>query len=138
MDHLSTRFALNSANLITELFEDEMVAVDVDSGRYFSLNLTGATVFGLLAAGRELGAVSAMVGSAVGEYVAAFAEMLVAEGLLRPHGDTPSVIAVPVPEAPGALLDPPELTAYTDMQDLLLLDPIHDVDAAGWPVRPPE
>jgi hypothetical protein len=25
------------------------------------------------------------------------------------------------------------LNKYTDMQDLLLLDPIHEVDAAGWP-----
>ena len=24
---------------------------------------------------------------------------------------------------------------FTDMQDLLLLDPIHDVDETGWPVR---
>jgi hypothetical protein len=24
---------------------------------------------------------------------------------------------------------------YEDMQDLLLLDPIHDVDETGWPAR---
>ena len=23
---------------------------------------------------------------------------------------------------------------YTDMRDMLLLDPVHDVEAAGWPV----
>jgi hypothetical protein len=28
---------------------------------------------------------------------------------------------------------PPELFKYTDMQDVLLLDPIHDVDVKGWP-----
>jgi hypothetical protein len=27
----------------------------------------------------------------------------------------------------------PELVAYTDMQELLLLDPIHEVDERGWP-----
>ena len=27
----------------------------------------------------------------------------------------------------------PILQKYTDMQDLLLLDPIHEVDEAGWP-----
>jgi hypothetical protein len=26
------------------------------------------------------------------------------------------------------------LNVYSDMQDLLTLDPIHDVDAAGWPM----
>ena len=27
----------------------------------------------------------------------------------------------------------PTLTKFTDMQDLLLLDPIHEVDEMGWP-----
>ncbi len=27
----------------------------------------------------------------------------------------------------------PVLDVYSDMQDLLLLDPIHDVDETGWP-----
>jgi hypothetical protein len=29
----------------------------------------------------------------------------------------------------------PTLAKFTDMQDLLLLDPIHDVDKTGWPAR---
>ena len=32
----------------------------------------------------------------------------------------------------------PTLSRYTEMQDLLLLDPIHDVDDSGWPRRAPE
>jgi len=27
----------------------------------------------------------------------------------------------------------PELDTYEDMQDLILLDPIHEVDESGWP-----
>ena len=27
----------------------------------------------------------------------------------------------------------PKLATYSDLQDLLLLDPIHDVDETGWP-----
>ena len=30
------------------------------------------------------------------------------------------------------------LTKYTDMQELLLLDPIHEVDATGWPEIEPK
>jgi hypothetical protein len=30
----------------------------------------------------------------------------------------------------------PVLDKYTDMQELLLLDPIHEVDASGWPKLP--
>jgi hypothetical protein len=28
---------------------------------------------------------------------------------------------------------PPELEVFTDMKDLLLLDPIHAIGEAGWP-----
>jgi hypothetical protein len=30
------------------------------------------------------------------------------------------------------------LNKYSDMQELLLLDPIHDVDDAGWPKPNPD
>jgi hypothetical protein len=33
----------------------------------------------------------------------------------------------------GAAFQPPTLRKYTDMQDLLLIDPIHEVDDLGWP-----
>jgi hypothetical protein len=32
----------------------------------------------------------------------------------------------------------PVLNKFGDMQDLLLLDPIHEVDEAGWPYSKPE
>ena len=34
--------------------------------------------------------------------------------------------------------NPPSLNKYSDMQELLLLDPIHDVDEAGWPKPVPD
>jgi hypothetical protein len=30
---------------------------------------------------------------------------------------------------------PPRLEKHTDMQDLILIDPVHEVSAAGWPHR---
>ena len=29
---------------------------------------------------------------------------------------------------------PPEIDIFSDMQDILLLDPVHDVDESGWPI----
>ena len=31
------------------------------------------------------------------------------------------------------LFEPPLISKYSDMQELLILDPIHDVSDAGWP-----
>ena len=39
------------------------------------------------------------------------------------------------PDASGekVAFEPPRLERYTDMKDYFLLDPIHEVDTAGWP-----
>jgi hypothetical protein len=34
------------------------------------------------------------------------------------------------------VFEQPRLHKYSDMEDLLLLDPIHDVDETGWPNVP--
>ncbi len=62
---------------------------------------------------------------------------LVAESLIVPAKDAPvgassEPLGTAGPEAPFVL---PVLERYTDMQELLLLDPIHDVDESGWPHR---
>jgi hypothetical protein len=40
----------------------------------------------------------------------------------------------PLPEPSG--FEPPVLEKFTDMQDLILLDPVHEVDERGWPHVP--
>jgi hypothetical protein len=35
----------------------------------------------------------------------------------------------------GLAYVPPVMNKHSDMQELLLLDPIHEVDEAGWPSR---
>jgi hypothetical protein len=62
-------------------------------------------------------------------------ERLLAHGLIREapsSGDSALFLApsgLPFPE--------PLVEHFTDMQDLLLLDPIHDVSEEGWPIRGP-
>ncbi len=57
-------------------------------------------------------------------------------GLVRPPEGEP-VKAVPggpdeADELPGL-----RLRSYDELQELLLIDPIHEVDEAGWPSRAP-
>jgi hypothetical protein len=69
--------------------------------------------------------------------VTGFVEELVKEGLLVkadheiPAGDA-SLLISQLAEVAGDF-KPPLVNKYTDMQDLLLLDPIHEVDEKGWP-----
>jgi hypothetical protein len=63
-----------------------------------------------------------------------FTNSLVAHGLVTAE---PTVASVPATalDGPAGSWEAPKLTVYEDMQDLLLLDPIHDVDETGWPAR---
>jgi hypothetical protein len=68
--------------------------------------------------------------------VRAFVNRLLEHELLRAATE-----ATAAPEPPSEDLGPyaaPVVEAFTDMQELVLLDPVHDVGAEGWPNRPAE
>lgn len=127
-----------------EIFEDEVILVNLEAGAYYSVEGLGSRVIALL---REELAVSAVVETLEAEIeagaeviraaVESFLDELLREGLIvacaSGHGPDGSS-----PMATGRRpFVPPVLHKYTDLRDLLLLDPIHDVDEAGWPVRKP-
>ena len=131
---------LSTSNCVADDFGGEIVALNLGTGLYFSLRDLSGAVWRDLVAGHPGGDVVAAVGAVdarLGGEVAGLIDRLVAEGLLRP-----SEIAI----APTGALSSVDLVragttalafeAFNDMQDLVLTDPIHDVDeAAGWPVR---
>ncbi len=62
-----------------------------------------------------------------------FAVELEREGLVVPLAAPAATAEVPA-LSNGHVFAPPELHKYTDFQELLLLDPIHEVDQSlGWP-----
>ena len=66
--------------------------------------------------------------------VTRFVERLLEEALLvAANGDGRPLRLRPSRTAPPRLVREPRLDKYTDMQELLLLDPIHEVDERGWP-----
>jgi hypothetical protein len=134
-------YRLNEPQVAAERFDDEVMLVDLERGSYYSLAGSGAAIFALL----ELGCGARQVvelleqrfgPSAAGAAVADFVERLVTEQLV-----VPATVGEPDLEAAraivGALPDgitAPALEGYTDMQELLQIDPIHEVnDQFGWP-----
>ncbi len=69
-----------------------------------------------------------------GAFLGKSAADLKANDLIRDTGEGAGAFSPPAIQGAFA---PPRLQRYTDMQDLLLLDPIHDVDEVGWPVASP-
>ena len=138
-------FRLNEPRVVADTIDGEVLAIDMATGAYVNLRdwstfvwshlLNGATVDGAQQA------LSQHVGEAPDDAVAVFADRLHTEGLVVPgdpvaSGDSQADgAAIDVPTAPWSGLT---VESFTDMADLLGLDPIHDADAAlGWPSKPP-
>jgi coenzyme PQQ synthesis protein D (PqqD) len=134
-------FVLQPQDVVLESFADETVAVHLGTGRYFSIDLIGAEVIELLGTGAPLGAIVDRLArryradaTLVDDTVTQFVGRLLDEGLIQPAPGA-ATTTLPEPERASAEFRPPTISVYSDMEDLLLLDPIHDVDETGWPVR---
>ena len=134
--------------IVHETIDGETILIHLGTGTYYSLDGVAAEVWALLASGlSDEETIASMQASYADEptlvenTVGAFIAELVAEGLLSEVGDgMEKEIAEAAATEPKAALRasaafvPPVLHKYTDMQEFMLVDPIHDVDAkAGWP-----
>jgi hypothetical protein len=134
-----THFAIADATRITaRSFDNEVVVANFGSGIYYSLLGSAAEVWTGLMAGVALPDIAAILasraesaGPAVTASIVAFVERLREEGLIRPVEAGP--VGAWQPTAPRGVWLAPELERFTDMHDLLLLDPVHDTSEAGWP-----
>lgn len=137
------RLRINTPVVASQEIDGETILIHFDSGRYYCANATGSAVLGLVAAGATTAEItSAMIAhyqatdGDIPALVAAFLANAELEGLLVPTEQAPTPTPQARPLAGGAFA-PPALERFDDLQDLLMLDPIHDVDAVGWPVPPP-
>ncbi len=137
-------YRINSPAVIHQIFETEVVVVNLENGSYYSVEGAGIDIWRLLEqrCGREM-IVAAFTRHANGSaetnetQVRAFLDEAVAEGLIVPEADAPSsgTTQPSLALAERIQSNPPRLHKFTDMRDLLLLDPIHELDEAGWPLR---
>lgn len=136
-----TVFKVNAPHVISENVDGEVVIINLDSGTYYSTTGVGADVWALIERGHSLGQIVQAARSAFDETasidraVGAFVKNLHEEALIVADPSTTPLETAP--ELPSATAAPefqePVLNKYQDMKDMLLLDPIHDVDEAGWP-----
>ena len=131
---------INQADVVHDLIDGEAILINMTTGSYYSLEGSGAALWQILQAGPASPEV--IVGQLAlrfrGEPAQIHAEVLrilaemQADGLLQAAAQA----AERQPRQPDEQLlpfEPPVLNKYTDLEALLLLDPIHDVSPEGWP-----
>ncbi len=135
-------YEIAQPDVSAEVFDEEVLAINLKSGHYHSFRDAGVPLWSLLTSGHSIesaAAALALATSAPQETVradaSAFVETLLSHGLLIAveSADAPPP---PLPLPSGPYLSP-SLEHYSDMQHLLLLDPVHEVDVTGWPHQSP-
>jgi hypothetical protein len=139
--HVSTTgYVVASPDIVAEEFEGEFVVLDLKSGTYYSMNAAASALWRAIVAGVPMQALADAVQDApgvTGQSIYDYAEKLVGYGCLA-RSDTVGTAALDpaTVEALKVSASPPTVEAFSDLADLIMADPIHDVEeTVGWPVR---
>ena len=130
--------------VVHETIDGEVIIIQLERGTYFSLSGTGAEVWELLGRGFAGAGIVAELAEryrtdreTVASAVEPVLARLVDEGVLVPDPEA-------APNGGGAAggraagpFTAPALERFDDMQDFLLIDPVHEVAESGWPQRGP-
>lgn len=137
------RFAI-SPQLMHETIEGETIMINSVTGNYYSLDRVGSDIWHGIELSASIGEIVIFldaryeaprddIESAVLGFVAELErEDLVVRDAAR-HGSI-HLSSAGAPMTVATAFRPPKLEKHTDMQDLILLDPVHEVDTQrGWP-----
>jgi hypothetical protein len=120
---------INRRDIEWDLIEGEVILLNLTQGLYYSLEGCAAQLWSWLADGYSWDSIVANVGGPeveLSDWVSKMRE----ENLLLPSAADGKEFSPPA----DFTYQTPRVQRFSDMQDLLLIDPIHDVDEQGWPV----
>lgn len=135
---ISPTLVINRPSVIFDVQGDEAVVIDLTTGRYFRLDAPSTTLWVRFAEPTSPAALleSCANAPALGPVLDGIIADLTERGLLRvasgAEGGTPAAAGQPWEFAGFSLEE------FTDLEDILGLDPIHEVDPEkGWPHAAP-
>jgi hypothetical protein len=140
----NTTYECNTPDVVFENFGDEVILLNLKSGRYFSLDPIGIAGWDYLSRQVPLRSAIEGIGSAFpsesSDRIAAdlqrLLEEFIAEELLRRSSLSPAAASIASPAKLPAAYASPSLLKFDDVADMLMLDPVHDVSEVGWPHPP--
>ncbi len=139
------RYCVNEPSVISEVIDGETIVLNFENGHYYSFNPSASEIWRRVCAGSPIAAATEWVASrfavdpaAIRPEVEGFLRRLEEEQLIRRAAKAvaPAVVTAPADAGgPVAAFSSPDFEKFTDMEELLLLDPIHEVSDSGWPQK---
>ncbi len=133
-------YALNDVKMFYDMADDQVIIIDSSSGDYYALNILASLTFDYLAKGASTLAVCSALqslsadSSMVEEKLNAFIAQLIEQEILIKTGASTDMDVAFSPDVVADGFDF-DMEKFDDSQDILLADPIHDVEEEqGWPV----
>lgn len=126
-------YAVASKDIVFESFDGEAVVLDLSTGKYFGFSDSGSGVWQALSSGVSAGAL-AETGAIASAELTNFIARLLDFGLLAPADTAPNPLPVDLLSQLAAAREPLVVEVHDDLADLIVVDPIHEVEEPlGWP-----
>jgi len=135
-------FEINKSDVSHERLDGEVIVISLAEGLYYSFSGSAADVWWLIQEGYSpdgmvevLSEVFELPSNDVHELgIDKFIKQALDRGLIS-SVEQRNVSPKPIPHdyARGIWI-PPSFTEFTDLKDLILVDPIHDTTTLGWPM----
>ena len=135
-------YRVNEPQIVHQTVDDETVIVDLGTGSYYSLRGSAQAIWSALERGLDVpGVVDEVSGrfegspDEIGPLVESFVSKLVDDRLIVGlDGDRAATPAEATPSGERQPFEAPVIEQFDDLQDLILLDPVHEVsEEQGWP-----
>ncbi len=134
-------FKVDDRGVVHERYDNEIIAINLNTGIYYSLNSTAAEIFEMVARDSSVMDVVAVLGEKYSEgagrleqEIRRFLAELCKETLIQPvAGNGAKPRSRPSQDQPRRAFVLPRVDKHSDMQELFLLDPIHETGKDGWP-----
>lgn len=123
---LKNSFQINTQEVIFDVFDDEAVVMNLGTGLYYSLSKSATEIWKFFVIPSALNESSLAILSLHRDFI----DLLINQNLILPvHLETKIVNEIVFTNGPV------KITKFEDMQDLLLLDPVHDIALNNdvWP-----
>jgi len=128
---VSVSYKIPESQISHNRFDDEIIAVNLATGCYFSFYNTAAELWSLLSRGpataQSLTAAFTNPPEDASQEISIFLACLHEKGLLTKCAEEP------VQLASTQAFSTPAVEEFSELRELLLADIVHDTDEAGWP-----